>query len=882
MVMTLASVDPITLTVGLLLSAAVTAGGSLLLGALNRPKSPVADNTPPVLTDRGSPLPMLIGRRRLKGFLCWAGDRQLVKSGGGGKGLLGAAGGSQSYFERGWHVLCVGPASALYGIYENGTKIWPTTASATGPITPTDTPSGSHIKTKRGDAYIYWGDVTQPVDPVLSVRLGTVSQWPCICYVFWNRKNLGAQQTWPVIEYDLAVQVMDQVLSDSLPWLGELTGPTTGNTVTFTSPITLDTAAYSLGAVGIVNQVVRIGTRVKKLGTDYTLDAGLGQMYFLSSGTIKSTDNVTVKFDTQGDGRDGPNPAHVLWQVLTAPAPYGFAIDPAFMDGTAFETLGTLSETEHQACHLLATGGISGTDLVGQIMTDLSMVIPQVGDVLSPFAIRAVDPSTIPVITDSMLALPAPPQREQTHEGILPDRLVFTIPDRSNNYRDMDIVIDDDSQSSLRDRSKQTQISIPTVTDRATGSVVAQRRAQELLTNTEKYTFPVTRAARNLWAGQPFIYAPYGVLRVVTVEKNVGDRTARIEAAIDQYSGTPGSYTPGDVNNVFVQGQSTTAQPDLAAAVQELPEALSQGKAIGVLRIRDDEDVTGGAVWVSRDNITYTQAGSQDVACAGGTLTAAMPAVPYLIDQGYLFSPLNDDIQNVADLSGNDAAWQSGSQLAVIDDEIMFLRNVTAVGSSWRLDGLMRGRYDTDPATHSAGAMVYIISASDLEPVATPLMQSGVMLYVKIQPTTSTDEVDISTITPLTLTIGSPRALRPLPPDNFLANRINAYSAGADVIFTWNYRVKDGSGRAADEVPAGVAIGSGTPTHEGVFQIQIFDIGMTLKRTLTVNDDTGTTTYSHANLIADFGSEPASFVAQLANVSGAYQSTVRTITIVKE
>jgi hypothetical protein len=731
---------------GLIVSA-VMAGASVAVGLLTRPKqSFMHDNSAPVLTERGSPLPVLIGRRRIPGFLCWAGARTTTSSGGGGSGLGGGAGGGETYHEMGWHVLCVGPVSRLTAIYENGKAIW------TGDVTPTDSPSGTHLATKKGNAYIYWGEFDQGPDPILSAKLGTVSGWPCICYVFWNKKNLGSQATWPVLEYELEARIFDKVLADSDDWLDMTVAPTTSNTQTFVTP-TLDTA-HSLGAVGIINAVVKVGTAKKKLNKDYTLDASAGEVFFLSSGSISAADTVVVTFDTSGDGTDGPNPAHVLWQLMTAPAPYGCAIPPAYIDGAAFETMGELFVTEHQSCHILATGGISGMDLVGQILTDAGVMLPQVGDVLTPVPVRHEDAGDLPVITSDMLVTPAPPPRQQVHEAALPDRLVFTIKDRANNFRDLDVVIDDDSQAILRSRTKQEKIEIPTVVDRRTALLVADRRTQEILTNAEKYEFSVARGARMLRPGQAIILDGYGQLRVVSVEQKVQSRTAVVNAILDQYSGEPGTYVPTDINDSFDGSLNNSPEPDTIVVVQQLPADQVAQPSLGILRVRANDQIIGANVWLSSTGTSYSQAGTQNAPAAGGTLQTAIAAADSSpIATGPVITAYNDDIEAVEDLTGRDAEWEGGEQIAIIDSEIFFLQKVTAVVGGWRLDGLIRAQYSTTAADHAIGASVLIIPRRSITPIASTLIASGNTIYVKTQPVTTADAADLSDVTAVTITI---------------------------------------------------------------------------------------------------------------------------------
>ena len=103
---------------------------------------------------RGEVIPLVIGRRRVGAFIAWVGDDKTTtkKVGGGGKGG-GGGGGSEvdTYWQSGMHVLCVGPATKLHAIYDNGKPIW------TGPIDSENTPDATRINLSDGSCFmIFW------------------------------------------------------------------------------------------------------------------------------------------------------------------------------------------------------------------------------------------------------------------------------------------------------------------------------------------------------------------------------------------------------------------------------------------------------------------------------------------------------------------------------------------------------------------------------------------------------------------------------------------------------------------------------------------------------------------------------------------------------
>lgn len=217
-----------TVIIPALISAALSAGASYIAAKLNKPKDPkpFIDDRPPTLALRGSPLPLLFGRTLMAPVIGYDGelDSKKVKS-GGGKGVIG--GGNRTtgytYTKSGVHWICMGPADLLHTIRENGKIIFQ------GPINRGDTPSGSAIETKAGTLYWYWGeyDSAQPVNTrmALSERFGYASSFPGVCYAEWRPKQLGNQNTWGDLLYEVECRMTGSGLGDSFPYTHPLQDP---------------------------------------------------------------------------------------------------------------------------------------------------------------------------------------------------------------------------------------------------------------------------------------------------------------------------------------------------------------------------------------------------------------------------------------------------------------------------------------------------------------------------------------------------------------------------------------------------------------------------------------------------------------------------------
>lgn len=192
-----------------LISAALSAAAASLLA--KDKDEPLVDEKPTTLATRGSRHPQIIGTRRVAPILCEAGARDNIAeaAGSSGKGFSGAPGAEQDvWYERGWHVICIGPAQRLYRIWEDGEEVF------NGEMNPSTHPSGTpfHLNggfdgaTQSGSTgRIYWGEKDQDSDPVLSARAGITSRWPYTMYIYWDKKRLGGFPRWPAMEYEVEV-----------------------------------------------------------------------------------------------------------------------------------------------------------------------------------------------------------------------------------------------------------------------------------------------------------------------------------------------------------------------------------------------------------------------------------------------------------------------------------------------------------------------------------------------------------------------------------------------------------------------------------------------------------------------------------------------------
>lgn len=171
--------------------------------AMKRNQKPLGDDQPSTTATRGDWIPLIIGLRRTG---CVVGaippdSREEINVEGPGGALVEAA----------WHQLCIGPADEIHKIYSANEVIWDTK------ITRAESPSGSTfiLDNEKGQFTVYWGEDDQPLNPYLSTYLGHKSLHPRLCYIWWNRRNLGSSPIWEQHEYVVKVGCPRLVLKNS-------------------------------------------------------------------------------------------------------------------------------------------------------------------------------------------------------------------------------------------------------------------------------------------------------------------------------------------------------------------------------------------------------------------------------------------------------------------------------------------------------------------------------------------------------------------------------------------------------------------------------------------------------------------------------------------
>lgn len=881
---------------------ALAVGLSLLAAKLLAPKpdTPIIDDKPTTLTTRGSFIAWLVGRRRVGPVFAWAGARYTIKEkSGDGKGFFSKdAPKITIYYESGWHQLAVGPCDVLHGIYQGGKLLFQ------GPITRTSHPSGTAVDLgKEGVFKIYWGETSQPVNSVLSAYTTIASRWPHVCYILWNAKRLGQTPVWQMMEYDIERYPSNTVLSSSASYIDP------DQTLTGTSKAIYDNLDGAAGVgyfdlEGDQTPLYGIGDKVRLTGnamadTDLIISSSTTyQSLWLIIFSMKLYKTYTrLKFTSALSGTDdngqlqlyvnenvgGINPAHAIAELLFEDFPMGLKLDQSNWDIDSLETLGINAETESIPSSLIGVNGEEAQAVLGVTLQDLGVLVPLHPDNGKIYFQEILEPTgSLEELKDAQINDPLP-EIETLYGDSVKDKFIFSFSDWEHAFKEMTISIDEDGQAEYLEHQRAKKIKILIAIDIETAAKIAERRSQEELAGAQILSVTANHGARLLMPGQAvLIENKNDVFRVLSVMADPESGKVKLKLMSDIYGVAKSTFENEGGGGEY---NYDPALQDEYFGYVEISEYWLGGDPMTIMipRIRSSSDIAGANVYISRDDTTYINIGQELTAVAGGTLLDAIAADgEKSLSQGPTFMVAGPDIASVLDLSADATNWRLGRQILIWGSEVAFVQKITALGGDmYRLDGVLRARWDTKAVAHSIGEPIFIFEANDLSLFQDLLLEHDVDLYIKTQPYTSGSIVNLDASPKMHIddTIG--KGIVPMRPCNLTLSGpvplVHAYETGDDIDIEWSYMSASQPGTGAGMQGKGDA--SSSSTVDGEFRVQIYSIGDVLKRTYTTTSTSYT--YTNANLISDFGSEQ-DFKIKLSVLRGGISSEIIEITVTKE
>lgn len=449
----------------------------------------------------------------------------------------------------------------------------------------------------------------------------------------------------------------------------------------------------------------------------------------IEGGTPLSQSSLILQATDETYQDSGVNPAHIAFQLVTAPWPHGAGLT-GVLDQASLESCGVLAEAEHTPARFVSGSGDTVADGLGRLMQDFGWMLVQEGGVLLLRPIR--EASYYPEFSDDDIVSPAP--AISTSQGMQSvNRSVYLYEDRTLAYTQKEISFTDDADFEFR-AVKEANVDMPSIIDKVTATKMAKRLFVLSTADVSQIEVTLGMTARSLIPGSTFRLASYGNLRVTSIRRQQDTGDILVNATGDSFATEDSGYL-----GLGSDGGSGLGIPvqDLAFSVYELPYSyVGDNIALGVVRIRGSRSSGASSIWASLDGSTYFTPGQQQAFAFGGPLRSGLSesTLP-IVDEGPIFSALNSDVNSAIDLSGDVNGWLSGRQMALINDELFFVQKITPVGGSdYRLDGLIRACLGTLPGRHQVGSTVYIFSQNNVQPLSDPALTVGSTVLVKSVP----------------------------------------------------------------------------------------------------------------------------------------------------
>jgi hypothetical protein len=314
------------------------------------------------------------------------------------------------------------------------------------------------------------------------------------------------------------------------------------------------------------------------------------------------------------------------------------------------------------------------------------------GDNVDPVLVSRVDPFSLPTI-----------QR-------------IEVLDRDNSYAATPVEARDQSQIDLYGPRVGSTIQAHEITEIASGlaGVVAQMILQRTLYVRASFTFKLS------W--EYCLLDPMDIVTLTDANLGLADFPVRIVAIEEDDQGvltiTAEEFTAGlGVAALYPTSGSSSTIPNQAAAadpintplIVEPPPALTANVAqvwvgaSGGLAGVADPNWGGAYVWLSLDNVTYSQIATIKQPLRQGFLTASL-ALASGFDVAHTLSV--NLMESGGALTGStDVGAQQGLTLALVDAELLAYSTATLTGASaYNLTRLARGLDGALPAAHASGA----------------------------------------------------------------------------------------------------------------------------------------------------------------------------------
>lgn len=877
-------------------------------------KPPGAGDFQVPTAEEGRPIPLCYGTAQVGGpNVTWWGDLNIsaiTQSVGGffGIGAKSVVTGYQYYIGM-MMALCAGPVDAIIGI-KVGDKVMPFASN----ITQADGHQRIWINqpecfggTKQeggilGHVNFYYGDQNQTANSYLAGKFGgTAPGWRGLCYAVlegggaWFLPGglgfyVGTTQyikNWAFIiqrcptpsgmdssKAKIAVPVTTAFVGTGS---GTLSGVSAGGSAV-TETITLkatDATHFSVtGSISGSIGTATVGTPFASTRVNFTINAG--------STAFVAGDKFQIGIDTGFDA----NPAYILMDLMMD-ANAGLAIPITLFDTASFQAAANTLYSEGMGLSLFLDSQNTADTVIQEIIKTCDLVIytdPSTGLWTLKLVRADYDPATLTEFTIADTVATPQWHRASWPETINEVKVEYV--DRAANFTARIAQAQESANYSVQGALNSVKLDFHGLTNATTGGKVAMRVLKSVSYPLAQFTLKFNRKAWNLRPGSVFKLTwqpPSGpafvgmVLRVNSIRYGTMDGgEIEVEAVEDIFSVANTAYPPPGPG-----GWDDPLAPAAAVVAQKLIELpywiVAQNRYVGAMASRGDTTTFRAQIWTNAGG-SYGETNGLEAMTPSGLLastysyrTAATDATGFTIAAG------GTDIAKMVDLSTDSGGLGRGDNLAYFEDtgEIVAWQTCTDNGDgTFTFAPILRGLFDTVPATHASGGRVWFMSAgiAATQPSAFAADQT---VQVKILPHNPLGTLPIAAATAVSFTTAS-RAWQPYPPGNVKVNTLD-YSAWptttiGDNALTWAHRnrVSEGSGL----LPTLQSDPSGSFTPEGTVTVEVY-VGGTLKQSYTALSGTAQT-YTAAQRIIDDTDGTKTVTFKFRPINGSFEGTSRT------
>lgn len=713
--------------VSLAISAALQAASYYLLKPKNR--SPIQADRQPTLSTRGSYLNLVLGTQRVAPFFAWASTPRVSGS---------------TQLADGWHIYSHGPAAAINRFWVGGKVVFGSI------LTPATHPSGSSFGIQLVDGQsskgtIYWGEDDGPIWRELVGPTGLSSSWPNLCGVFWENVPVSGGQ-WQNIDAEIVVEPrVPTGLLNSPGFVPDLFDPgVTGVPVYKSYGFDLNnyqgsSLMFHQKDIDAYNPELAPGTELRLTLTDSTvLQNRIAHSYKLRSWNgssieqhvvvdlgiripdtpfVATTDFYKLKYS------GGVNIAHGIAQLLFERRPYGLGLDPLEYDISSLRELEALSIFENLYMNTKLTDGMTVDQFIGLLMQDFSVMFgwdptASAGAGLYKWTPVRNDRAFVPQLREEHFV--TKPRHKTKHFALAETtRPQFYFNSRSKSYNNDPVVLPSEGRHKRFAYRSTKQVNIKLFSTYDAAVKCSTLRSVLEMGQLSTIELRAQAGARLVHPGQPVSVLGFSqVFRVTSIKVSLENGWADIELLEDASGARISASRLSSLQDSSPGGSSAGGVQEgvPGAAVfraYQVPAALAGADPeFWLLWARPSPRVTHGYAFY---NIVpslvvppYGPLNAWGTVSSWGTVGSLKSSLTAGAAEGSLVIE-GLDVQDVLDLTNDQVSYDANENLALVEDEIMAFRKLTALAPGlWKLEGLKRGQYGTVDGTHAATQQVFL------------------------------------------------------------------------------------------------------------------------------------------------------------------------------